>query len=76
MLKVDSGAEGAFTLNARGRFMADLWALTRRRLKALGVGRIYGGGRCTHADAERYFSYRRDGETGRQATLIWLEPAQ
>jgi YfiH family protein len=76
LVKEDAGAEGAFTLNARGRFMADLGALARRRLAALGVGRIYGGGRCTHADAERYFSYRRDGETGRQATLIWLEPAK
>jgi polyphenol oxidase len=72
-LKEDPGAERAFTLNARGRFMADLGALARRRLEALGVGRIYGGGQCTHADAERYFSHRRDGVTGRQATLIWLE---
>lgn len=75
MLKEDSGAEGAFTLNARGRFMADLGALARRRLAALGVGRVYGGGQCTHADAERYFSHRRDGVTGRQATLIWMERA-
>jgi YfiH family protein len=75
MLNEDSGAEGAFTLNARGRFMADLGALVRRRLAALGVARIYGGGQCTHADAERYFSHRRDGVTGRQATLIWMERA-
>jgi polyphenol oxidase len=76
LLKEDAGAEGAFTPNARGRFMADLWTLARRRLAALGVGRIDGGGRCTHADAERYFSHRRDGTTGRQATLIWLESAK
>lgn len=75
MLKEDPGAVGAFTLNARGRFMADLGTLTRRRLEALGVARIYGGGRCTHADAGRYFSHRRDGVTGRQATLIWLDRA-
>ncbi|MGI9344143.1 MAG: laccase domain-containing protein, partial [Gammaproteobacteria bacterium] len=31
-----------------------------------------GGGACTHGDGERFFSYRRDGVTGRQATLIWL----
>jgi polyphenol oxidase len=73
LLQADPGAEGAFALNARGRFMADLAALARRRLQALGVGRIDGGGQCTHADAGRYFSYRRDGITGRQATLIWLE---
>jgi YfiH family protein len=73
LLKGDLGAEAAFAANARGRFMADLGALARRRLAALGVGRIYGGGQCTYAQADRYFSHRRDGMTGRQATLIWLE---
>jgi YfiH family protein len=73
LVKGDLGAEAAFVPNARGRFMADLNALARRRLAALGVSRIYGGGQCTYADGERYFSHRRDGVTGRQATLIWLE---
>jgi YfiH family protein len=72
LLKEDSGAAGAFVENTRGRFMADLAALVRRRLEALGVSRIYGGDECTYAAAERYFSHRRDGVTGRQATLIWL----
>jgi hypothetical protein len=70
----DPGARAAFAPNARGRFMADLPALARRRLERLGVTRIYGSGECTHAQAERYFSHRRDGETGRQATLVWLDP--
>jgi polyphenol oxidase len=74
LLERDPGAQVAFTLNARGRFMANLDGLARRRLAALGVGRIYGGGQCTFADEDRYFSHRRDGVTGRQATLIWLEP--
>ena len=73
LLKDDLGAEGAFVPSARGRFMADLGMLARRRLSALGVGRIYGGGQCTYAEGDRYFSHRRDGVTGRQATLIWLE---
>jgi YfiH family protein len=73
LLKRDLGAEAAFVPNARGRFMADLYALARRRLSALGVSRIFGGEECTYARADRYFSYRRDGVTGRQATLIWLE---
>jgi len=67
------GAEAAFTPNARGRFMADLAALARRRLAVAGVDRIYGGGECTFAEATRFFSHRRDGVTGRQAALIWLE---
>lgn len=73
LLAGDPGAEEAFAPNARGRFMADLGTLVRRRLKARGVGRIYGGGECTFGAADRYFSHRRDGVTGRQATLIWLE---
>jgi polyphenol oxidase len=74
LLQNDAGAAAAFTPNARGRFMTDLGKLARRRLEALGVERIYGGGQCTFAGGDRYFSHRRDGTTGRQATLIWLEP--
>jgi copper oxidase (laccase) domain-containing protein len=73
LLKADPGAESAFVPNERERFMADLAKLARRRLNALGVGRIYGGGECTFSSGDRYFSHRRDGVTGRQATLIWLE---
>jgi len=70
----DAGADAAFEPNASGRFMADLPMLARRRLRNLGVHRIYGGDECTFAQRERYFSHRRDGRTGRQATLIWREP--
>jgi YfiH family protein len=73
MLQADSGAGEAFKPGSRGRFMADLPMLVRRQLKQLGVERVYGGGECTYARADRYFSYRRDGVTGRQATLIWRE---
>jgi copper oxidase (laccase) domain-containing protein len=75
LLKGDSGAQSAFAPNARGRFLADLGKLATRRLATLGISRIFGGGECTFAAADRYFSHRRDGVTGRQATLIWLEPA-
>jgi polyphenol oxidase len=53
--------------------MADLPGLARRRLERLGITRIYGGGECTHAEPDRFFSHRRDGQTGRQATLVWLQ---
>lgn len=69
----DLRAGGAFQVNARGRFMADLGVLARLQLQSLGVERVYGGGECTYARTDRYFSYRRDGPTGRQATLIWRE---
>jgi YfiH family protein len=73
LLRADPEAEGAFERNVRGRYMADLPALVRRRLERLGIARIYGGNACTYAAPEDYFSYRRDGRTGRLATLIWLE---
>jgi len=69
----DAGAEEAFATNARGRFMADLGLLARRRLRNLGIHRIFGGGQCTFAAPDKYFSHRRDANTGRQATLIWRE---
>jgi YfiH family protein len=75
MLAEDAEASASFAPNARGRFLADLPALARRRLARLGVERIYGGGECTFSRADKYFSHRRDGATGRQATLIWLENA-
>jgi YfiH family protein len=72
-LEADPKSGEAFEPNARGRFLADLNVLARQRLRRLGVSRIYGGGECTYTQADRYYSHRRDGITGRQATLIWRE---
>jgi polyphenol oxidase len=58
--------------NVAGKYYADLFALARRRLAAAGVSRVYGGGISTHADPTRFYSYRRDGVTGRMIALIWL----
>jgi hypothetical protein len=69
----DPDSASAFESNARGRWQCDLYSLARRRLSALGVQSISGGGWCTHADAARFFSYRRDGQCGRMAALIWME---
>ena len=57
-----------------GKWHADLYALARAELNGLGVTDIYGGGFCTYAE-KRFYSYRRDGVTGRMATLIWLSEA-
>jgi polyphenol oxidase len=75
LLRADPAGGAAFAPNARGRFMADLPTLARRRLAALGLTRIYGSAECTYSQPDRYFSYRRDGRCGRQATLIWLQKA-
>lgn len=55
------------------KWLADIYQLARLRLNRAGVTAIYGGGRCTYGEAEEFFSYRRDGVTGRMAALIWLE---
>lgn len=70
----DPGAAAAFEVNARGRWQCDLYALARRRLAALGVREVSGGGWCTFTDPDRFFSYRRDGQCGRMAALIWMTP--
>jgi hypothetical protein len=63
----------AFRRNGRGRWQADLYGLARQSLEAAGVGRVSGGGFCTHAEHPRFFSHRREAPCGRFATLIWLD---
>jgi hypothetical protein len=66
------GSEDCFVAHEHGRYCADLYGLARRVLAHAGVARVHGGGWCTHGDAERFFSFRREGATGRMATLAWL----
>jgi polyphenol oxidase len=68
----DPGAAAEFRAGREGRFLADLPALARRRLAACGVSSVHGSGLCTYSDPERFYSYRRDGATGRMAALTWL----
>jgi hypothetical protein len=68
-----SSLSECFVENARGRFQADLYGLARCQLTAAGVSAVYGGDGCTASDPRRFFSFRRDGTTGRMATLAWLE---
>lgn len=62
----------AFRDDGKGRFLADIGQLARLRLAACGVSAVYGGSLCTVSDSERFFSYRRDGVTGRMASVIVL----
>lgn len=56
-----------------GKYLADMFTLARLMLAADGVDRVHGGGLCTAGAPDRFYSYRRDGVTGRQASLIWIK---
>ena len=70
----DPRAASAFAPTRPGHWRVDLYALARLRLEDAGVTRIHGGGLCTITDAQRFYSHRRDAQTGRMATLIWMQP--
>jgi polyphenol oxidase len=71
-VRQDARAAAAFAPRPGGKYLADLYALARQRLAAAGVGEIHGGEFCTLSEA-RFFSFRRDRNTGRMASLIWIE---
>ena len=70
---VSPAAASAFRPGKPGKWLADIYGLARQRLAGQGVRRVFGGEWCTLEDADRFFSYRRDGQTGRMATMIWRD---
>ncbi len=74
-LQLDPAAEVAFASvpqqDDMAKYFANLYLLARQRLNKLGINQVYGGDYCTYSDPDRFFSYRRDGRTGRMATLVW-----
>jgi hypothetical protein len=69
----DRDAAVAFAPGRPGKWFADLETLARRRLARAGVTAVHGGGMCTLSDPVRFFSFRRDGTSGRMAALIWID---
>ncbi len=67
-----AAAEDAFSSTRPGHYLADIYKLARLRLSRIGINAVYGGECCTWTDADRFYSYRRDGKTGRQASMIWI----
>jgi YfiH family protein len=70
-LAADEAAGEAFRPGMGDRWLADVYRLARQRLARVGVTDLHGGGLCTVSDPARFFSYRRDGATGRMAALVW-----
>lgn len=65
-------AARAFTADGPGHWRCSLTTLARQRLHACGVQSVAGGDHCTHCLQDDFYSFRRDGDTGRFASLIWL----
>lgn len=72
-VNADERARSAFASCGEDKWLADIYALARMRLRAYGVAEICGGGYCTVSESENFYSYRRDRTTGRMASLIWIE---
>lgn len=68
----DDHARQAFQQTGQGRYWADLYLLARLRLQRLGIEAVYGGQWCTYSQPDQFYSFRRDGTTGRMVSLIWL----
>ena len=62
----------AFTPYRQNKWLADIFLLAIQRLQSLGINKVYGGDCCTYSNPDQFYSYRRDGQTGRMAGLIWL----
>ena len=72
---LDPGDAACFAPLRDGKWLADLSALARRRLARRGVARVFGGAWCTHEDAARFHSWRRERSAGRMATAIAIVPS-
>lgn len=68
----DAKAKQAFIAQNSSKWLGNLFLLGKQRLNNVGVTAIYGGGLCTYSDPARFFSFRRDQNTGRMVSLIWI----
>lgn len=67
----EKAVAACFVAHSQEHWLCDIYALARLQLDVLGVTAVYGGGEDTCADWQRFYSFRRDGDTGRMASLIW-----
>lgn len=71
-IQADAQADLAFTPVESGRFRGNLFQIAKQRLAKMGITAVYGGNECTYRNPAQYYSFRREGNTGRMATLIWI----
>ncbi|MDD5319697.1 MAG: peptidoglycan editing factor PgeF [Methylococcales bacterium] len=72
-LEKSAAFTSGFKKQSNGKWLADIYQLARIELAALDIVKVYGGTNCTVKEHKRFYSYRRDTQTGRMATLIWRE---
>ena len=72
-LQNDADAHRAFRPGRPGHWWMDIYQLARQQLAQRGVTEVYGGDRCTWQEADSFYAFRRDGATGRMASVIWFE---
>ncbi len=72
-MEKDPEAEQAFIQKDNGKWLGNLYLLAKQRLAMAGVTDVYGGKFCTYLEKDRFYSYRRDGKTGRMVSVIWFE---
>jgi YfiH family protein len=71
--QVTGAPSTGFTQTCKNHWLADLASLVKNQLQSSGVINIFGGDHCTYVETDLFYSYRRDGKTGRTASLIWME---
>ena len=72
--QAEPAAEAAFEPIGGGKYLANIYLLATQTLRRAGVSQIYGGRHCTVLERDTFFSYRRDGQTGRMVSAVWLSP--
>ena len=70
-IEKDTKHYNAFQNQQNGKYLANIYQIAKNILTKKGVTKVYGGEYCTYSESDKFYSYRRDGETGRMATLIW-----
>ena len=70
-VSIDKQNQNSFIEKSNGKYLANIYQLAKNILAKYNIQEVYGGEHCTFSESDTFYSYRRDGETGRMTTLIW-----